>query len=995
MKRLLTILVSVVMLITAMPILNASADGTTGMLLYVAPNGSDTNDGSEGAPLATLKGARDKIRQIKSTSGYPNGGITVVFRGGQYRWTETLDFTEEDSGVSGSPIVYRAYPGEKVYFEAGVKIPGTAFTEVTDEDILAKWTNAKVKAAIRQIDIKSYFAKEGFTDLYDYYPLEYTRYPFSNTYDQLLDSERPSDVGARDIIRRPIYSFEGEQALWIARYPNKSGGEYSDVNPLSQFLKIGEVVKNGGDNEPSTFKYTDRRISKYSGREDVYMYSFPFYLFYHDDSKITINSADSTITSVAPVKLGVKSNMDYCIYNIIEELDAPGEYFIDKNTGIMYVYPTGDITKTNLNVSVFDKKYMITTNNTSFVTFSGITFENSKGSCAYVDGGDSVRFEYCDFYNFGAQALKIGHNRGLYTWFGNMLWTDQATHFAPFTAETGENYAARQARFYSQDINSARSIGINHSVYGCIIKNTGDTAIDIAGGNVYRSEDSGIVIENNIIEFPGVYKRTYSGAIRIDNIFGLTVKNNKMGHAPATIITGYATKIDIENNEIYDGMMESTDNGLIYINYCYIQLDWKIKNNYFHDIPSEYSEPFTVTSHGSQRSGIAFDTCVGGGVEIGGNIFENLPRGIFIMMNDYYHDNVFIDCHMAAQGSQSNLFYPTVSGEFFDTANIEAWGSNSSGGYFNPLLSLPFRGDGEIGQKYDKEWREKYPTFMNWIDIMVSQKHEGKNFMRAENNLFVNSKTPLSSSSFNFNTANLYKGDEVINKDIKNNNYNADTSVFADYNGGNVQMTAEGAQKYGIKALDLKTVGPQIDMVGAEKYTDAKVALPTAVNSGTTTPTVSVPEQVKNAVVLKIGSSNALNNGKTVKVDPNNSAVMPNIINSRTLVPARFISESFGGEVGWDDATRTVTIKLGGKTVTMVLDKNELMIDGEVAATMDVPAQSIEGRTMVPLRALCETALSKKVFWDPKGLIVISDTDNILDSANDAGTIDTILNILK
>ena len=79
----------------------------------------------------------------------------------------------------------------------------------------------------------------------------------------------------------------------------------------------------------------------------------------------------------------------------------------------------------------------------------------------------------------------------------------------------------------------------------------------------------------------------------------------------------------------------------------------------------------------------------------------------------------------------------------------------------------------------------------------------------------------------------------------------------------------------------------------------------------------------------------------------------------------------------------------------MVLDKNELMIDGEVAATMDVPAQSIEGRTMVPLRALCETALSKKVFWDPKGLIVISDTDNILDSANDAGTIDTILNILK
>ena len=991
MKRLLTILVSVVMLITAMPILNASADSTTGMLLYVAPNGSDANDGSEGAPLATLKGARDKIRQIKSTSGYPNGGITVVFRGGQYRWTETVDFTEEDSGVSGSPIVYRAYPGEKVYFEAGVKIPGTAFTEVTDEDVLSKWTNAKVKAAIRQVDIKSYFAKEGFTDLYDYYPLKYSKYPFGYQYRNLHDEERPEGENTGMYIRRPIYSFEGEQALWLARYPNKSGGEYADINPHTQLMTFGEIVKNGENKEPSTFKYTDRRISKYSGRDDVYMYGFPYWSYYFDESKIMINSADTTITSVKPMHQGILAKGTFCIYNIIEELDAPGEYFVDKNTGIMYVYPTGDITKTNLNVSVFDKDYMITTKKTSFVTFEGITFENSKGSGLFVNGGDSVTVQYCNFYNMGVGAMKIGQNPYIYTKFGfEHQWSDSPTQFPPFTAETGDSYPLRQAKYYMQDSHGKLEYGVNHKVYGCKIMNIGCTALEVFGGNVYRDELSGIEIVNNDITFSGVYKRTYSGAITLNNIHGILVKNNNMSHIPASAITGNFTVGTIDGNEFGDCMMEAHDMAVIYGNYNYPNLDIKFTNNYFHDTPSEYNEPFAVNSPASQRSAIAFDNNFGG-IEVGGNVFKNIPRGIFLTCGNYYHDNVFVDCHMAMMnglGTAGTYYYPSKAKNFLDKANCGT-------SYFDVLLSLPTNAEGEIGEHFQKLWREKYPVFMNWLDVVCSQEHKGNQFDRVENNLYVNSKVPLSSSSVRADTVAFYKGDEVINKDIKNNNCNSDTSVFADYNGGNVQMTAEGAQKYGIKALDLKTVGPQIDMVGADKYTDAKIALPTAVNSGTTTPTVSVPEQVKNAVVLKIGSSNALNNGKTVKVDPNNSAVMPNIINSRTLVPARFISESFGGEVGWDDATRTVTIKLGGKTVTMVLDNNELMIDGEVAATMDVPAQSIEGRTMVPLRALCETALSKKVFWDPKGLIVISDTDNILDSANDAGTIDTILSILK
>ncbi len=988
MKKIIAILTLVVMMLSMCTVVSFAQD--TGMILYVSTTGNDANDGSEASPLATLKGARDKIRAIKQSSGLPQNGITVVFRGGQYKWTETVEFTEADSGTQNAVINYRSYPGEKVFFEGGVKVPGTQFTPVTDEDVLVNWTNAKVKEAIRQIDIKSVMSKQGYKDLYDYYPLKYSRYSFGGNYSHLIESEKQTNEDPSAAIRRPIYSFEGEQALWIARYPNKSGGAYPDVNPYTQFLQTGEVIKDGGTTEPSVFKYSDRRISKYSGRDDVWFYGFPYYLFYHTDQKIIINSSDSTITSATPMDLGMKSGRDYFIYNIIEELDAPGEYFVDKNTGIMYVYPTGDITKTNLNVAVFDKDWMIKTYKTSFVTFSGITFENSKGGALYIEKGDSVRIEHCNFYNFGTEAIEIGKRVSeMYTVFGQPGWSDQASQFSPFTAEAQPswNYAERQAAYYLQDKYSVNEMGKNHSVYGCHIKNVGQTAITVGGGNIYRDERAGFVIENNRIEFPGVYKRTYTGGIYLDNVHGITVKNNFIGHAPATALNGNTTAADIIGNEFADNMMESFDMGVIYLNYGYLQFDLKINGNYFHDTPSEYKEPSTATSAGSQRSGIALDNTYGGGYEMKNNQFVNIPRGSFVYANELIENNVWVDCHMAIQSTATNYWYPIADETFRglgDYASIEA-------GYFAQTPGWAFNASGENGKKVVDTWTKNYPTVSNWYNIVRSQAHGGKTFMSAKNNLVVNKSIPLSTSAFNFNSVDFYKGEEVMNKEVSNNNYNSDTSIFEDYANKNYQITAEGAAKYGITPLNLKLVGPQIT-TGVEGYT---AALPTAVSGGTVQTPSAVPEIVKDAVVLKIGASDALANGKAVKVDSNNANVMPKIINSRTLVPARFIAESFGGEVGWDDATRTVTIKLNGKTVTMVLDKNELMIDGVVATVMDVPAQSIEGRTMVPLRALCETALSKKVFWDPKGLIVVSDTDNILDSTKDASIIDSILNMLK
>lgn len=88
----------------------------------------------------------------------------------------------------------------------------------------------------------------------------------------------------------------------------------------------------------------------------------------------------------------------------------------------------------------------------------------------------------------------------------------------------------------------------------------------------------------------------------------------------------------------------------------------------------------------------------------------------------------------------------------------------------------------------------------------------------------------------------------------------------------------------------------------------------------------------------------------------------PMIVDGRTLVPLRAIFEGLGASVDWDGATRTVTSTLDGTTVVMTVDSAVMHKNGE-AVTLDVPAKIVNGRTMVPVRAVGE-AFGADVRWD-------------------------------
>gem|GEM_PF-515592 len=101
----------------------------------------------------------------------------------------------------------------------------------------------------------------------------------------------------------------------------------------------------------------------------------------------------------------------------------------------------------------------------------------------------------------------------------------------------------------------------------------------------------------------------------------------------------------------------------------------------------------------------------------------------------------------------------------------------------------------------------------------------------------------------------------------------------------------------------------------------------------------------------------------------------PILKNGRVFLPIRYISEYFGAQVGWDEQTRTVTVKQGSKTVSLQIGSSSAQVN-EKEVSLDVPAFVNAGRTYVPLRFIGE-ALGRFVDWDETERAVYVDTDAI------------------
>ncbi len=120
----------------------------------------------------------------------------------------------------------------------------------------------------------------------------------------------------------------------------------------------------------------------------------------------------------------------------------------------------------------------------------------------------------------------------------------------------------------------------------------------------------------------------------------------------------------------------------------------------------------------------------------------------------------------------------------------------------------------------------------------------------------------------------------------------------------------------------------------------------------------------------QVSAADAVNvtiDGKTLESD-----TPAQIVNGRTLVPLRAIFEALGAEVSWDGNEKSVSADKGSASIYMKIDADSFTVNGDTR-TLDVPASIINGRTMVPARAVSES-LGCNVNWDSAGKTVIITT---------------------
>ena len=182
---------------------------------------------------------------------------------------------------------------------------------------------------------------------------------------------------------------------------------------------------------------------------------------------------------------------------------------------------------------------------------------------------------------------------------------------------------------------------------------------------------------------------------------------------------------------------------------------------------------------------------------------------------------------------------------------------------------------------------------------------------------------------------------------------------------GETTITVTGIAKNFSEIFEVSVVGGSVNVLGEveEGTYDEPEEIDTAA------------DRKKDVIALKINAGTAYAFGKTEAIDPDNSKVVPYLKNDRTLVPLRFVSETLGAEVKWETGWNYCYVVKGDKEIKITFNSADIEVNGQVV-TYDAPVEVVQDRTMVPIRFISEE-LGYDVKWNQANqLVIITPADN-------------------
>ena len=276
----------------------------------IATDGSDANPGTRAKPFASLERARDAIRQLKQKGPLPKGGVTIWLRGGDYFRTNALELAATDSGTPQSPILWRAYKDELVRLLGGRMLTG--FTTVSDPSVLDR-LNETARGHVVQINLRNL----GIADFGEMKPRGFGR-PSVPAHCELFFNHQPMTLAR--------WPDEGEFAK-IAGYPAASDRKDEHGG------KLGEL--------PGGFLYAGDRPRRWQDTSGLWVHGYWAYDWANSYEKVALLDVEQhLVKTAAPHGLyGYREDQRFYFLNVFEELDQPGEWFLDHKTGMLYFWP--------------------------------------------------------------------------------------------------------------------------------------------------------------------------------------------------------------------------------------------------------------------------------------------------------------------------------------------------------------------------------------------------------------------------------------------------------------------------------------------------------------------------------------------------------------------------------------------------------------------------------------------------------------------------------
>lgn len=552
--------------------------------IFVSPAGSDANDGSAAAPFASLERARDAVRRKKDEGLIPSGGVVIQLQGGTYPRTESFRLDEQDGGSEESPVVYRAAEGEEVRICGGIRFRLSQGLPVSDPNVLARIPQ-ETRERVRRIDLKVLGVSQ-----FDPPPL------FGHGMG-MLEKATTWRGGAK-----ASELFFNEEPMTSARWPNEG---YATVQTVvengdvirawmsdakgAQAMDHAYVPPEKRNDPPKGFAFVMEkdRLARWKTAPDMMLLGYWYYNWSDQNVQVaSVDQEEGLIRSLQPSAYGIRGGQRFYAYNLLEELDSPGEWYLDRGTGMLYFFPPTEDEDARIEFSVL-KGPMVLMEDVSYLRFEGMDFGVTRGTALRVKGGAGVEISGCVIGNTGGIGIVI---------------------------EGGRNHAVRNSRIF----------------------NTGAGGVTLTGGDIATLTPGRHVVENNLIRDFARLEKTYRPAVRLNGV-GLRVAHNEIHHAPHSALIFSGNNHVIEYNHIYDVCRESDDAAAIYAGRSWTARGTAIRFNLIRDLSG--------FRHGTHRvSGVYLDDGLSG-TTVSGNIFINVAQGLFFNggRDNLADNNLFID----------------------------------------------------------------------------------------------------------------------------------------------------------------------------------------------------------------------------------------------------------------------------------------------------------------------------------------------------------------